>query len=67
MPRRADAALLARMATLRSDMSALENDLMRYGDKELSAVVKRAKRELDHPAYTAAINTVGVNHGDFRK
>lgn len=61
MPRRADSTLLARLATMRNDLRVLETDLRRYGDPELADVVKRARREFEHPNYTSAINTLGVD------
>lgn len=67
MSRRADASLFSRIATLKSDMATLEYDLRQYGDRELSAVIKRARRELQHQAFTGAENTNGVNAGAIRR
>lgn len=66
MPRRADTPLFTRLATLSSDMATLEADLLKHGDQELASVVKRARRELQHPAFTGANNTRGVDSGAVR-
>jgi hypothetical protein len=60
---------MTRLATLRTDMLTLEADLRRYGDSELEAVVKRARREFEGGAgtYTSIVNTIGVDHAAFRK
>lgn len=57
--RRADTALFTRMRTVQNDLKTLETDLRRYGDRELADVAKRAYRELQHPAFTAAANSSG--------
>jgi hypothetical protein len=59
MPR-ANAKLFQRIAKARDDLKQLEADLNAYGDRELSKAVKRAHRELDHPAVTGAENTRGI-------
>lgn len=66
MARRADTSLTNRLATLNNDMRTLELDLRNFGDLELADVVKRARRELQNPAFTGPINTLGVNHGNVR-
>lgn len=64
---RADNKLFARIAKVRNDLKALEDDLTQHGDRELAKAVKRAHRELDHPAVTGAENTRGVKAGAVRR
>lgn len=65
--RRADASLQARIATVNTDLAQLALDLRNYGDRELSDVIERARRELMHPALTGPLNNVGVDHSAFRR
>jgi hypothetical protein len=67
MARRADTTLLGRIQTADADLKQLEIDLMRFGDRELAKVVKRARRELLLPARTGAVNTLGVNADAVRR
>ena len=61
MPRRASAPLLTRLAAEVASLRQLELDLRAHGDNELADVAKRALREFQHPNYTSAINTLGVD------
>jgi len=54
---RASATLIRRISTERLHLSNLERDLMKVGDKELAAAVKRARRELDHGSVTGIENS----------
>lgn len=60
--RQADNTLIDRMIQLRNDAAQLELDLRRHGDRESAAVVKRAGRELQAPAFTAVANRAGRAH-----
>lgn len=64
---RANSTLMGRIRTIRTDLKTLERDLHNAGDKELSKAVKRAARELDHPTFTGADNSFGVNAYAVRK
>jgi hypothetical protein len=63
---RADDKLFKRISKVRSDLKALEADLVQHGDRELAKAIKRAYRELDHPAVTGAENTRGVDTSAIR-
>src|SRR5690606_30861776 len=52
---------------LRDDLRDLELELIASGDRVLARVVKRAYREIEHPAFTGALNTAGVGHGAVRE
>lgn len=58
--RRADHSLVERVVKMHRALDALSKDLYAHGDREVGDAVKRARRELEHPAVTGPINEVGT-------
>ena len=67
MGRRADQTRVDLITAEITSLKALEANLRTYGDLELSQAVKRARRELEQPVVSGAINTLGVNADAVRK
>lgn len=58
--RRLTVALANSLVTQYSALVTLENSIRDYGDGEVASAIQRARRELEHPAVTGALNNVGV-------